>query len=92
MRLSRRLCTLALTGVLALSVTGVAVADPGNGCTVSGRALPGEQIPGQYTSFVAQNIGLSGAINPGTAKHPSPPFVARQCNPTDNPSPPNPQL
>ncbi len=95
MRLFRRLSTFAiLTGVLALGAPGLAAADPGQGCTFVGP--PGEFVPGQVISFVAQNVGHSAYNNPGRAKDPRPPFVPSppftDCNPTDNPQPPNPQF
>ena len=91
MRPMRRLCILtASSGVIALSMTGIAAADPGQGCTVGGAP------PGQFISFIAQNIGHSGGFNPGNGHGPVPgtaPFVPTHensnCNPTENPSPPN---
>ena len=91
MRPSRRLCILVTSsGVLALGMSGLAGAKPGQGCTVAGDP------PGQFISFLAQNVGHSGAFNPGNGHGPVPgtaPFVPTHhnsaCNPTDNPSPPN---
>lgn len=91
MRPMRRLCILtASSGVAALGMTGIAAADPGAGCTVGGAP------PGQFISFIAQNVGHSGGFNPGNGHGPVPgtaPFVPTHensnCNPTENPSPPN---
>ena len=81
---------VASSGVLALSVSGPALAAPGTGCTVAGAP------PGQFISFLAQNVGQSGQFNPGNGHGPvagTAPFVPTHhnsdCNPTDNPSPPN---
>ena len=40
--------------------------------------------PGDFVSFIAQEIGHSDDNNPGNAKNPSPPFVpfVAGCNPT----------
>ena len=88
----RRLCTIAgLASTLTLSMTGIANADPGRGCTVGGEP------PGAFISFFARAGAHSGEFNPGNGHNPvgNPPFVPTHfnsdCNPTDNPSPPNPQ-
>lgn len=87
MRLVTRLCVVtAVSSVLVSGASGVAAADPGDGCTVNGEP------PGQFVTFVAQTFGHSGTLNPGNAHNPFPPFVPAVvgCNPTGNPSPPNP--
>jgi hypothetical protein len=86
MRPFRRCCMiLASSGVLALSISGVAAADPGSGCTIGGDP------PGQFISFVAQTFGQSGTLNPGNAHSSFAPFVpgVNGCNPTGNPTPPS---
>jgi hypothetical protein len=93
MRAIVRVCIPAVaSAVLALSMPGVASADPGRGCTFFGVSPPGT-----FISSVA-HAGLQGAdFNPGNAKDPRPPAVPREdgpadCNPTLNPVPPNPQF
>lgn len=88
-RHGRRLCAIAASSaVLALSMTALAAADPGAGCTFGGAP------PGHFISFIAQNVGHSGAFNPGNDHGPVPgaaPFVPTHrdadCNPTEQPSP-----
>ncbi len=45
--------------------------------------------PGQYISFVAQEVGHSGELNPGNAQNPAPPFVpfVVGCNPSGTSGP-----
>jgi hypothetical protein len=40
-----------------------------------------EQQPGQFISFVAQEEGHSGELNPGNAMNEEPPFVPFVSNP-----------
>ena len=61
-RLVRLGVGVAVAGVVALGTGGVASAKSGNACTYL------EAPPGQYVSFVAQEIGHSGTLNPGTVR------------------------
>jgi hypothetical protein len=86
----RAICTAAaVSGVLTLGMPGAAAGEDANRCTVYGGP------PGQTIAGFAQTVGHSAAVNPGNAQNTAPPFVPAQggdCNPTDNPAPPNPQL
>lgn len=66
-----------VAGALLVGLGGPAGADPGAGCTVFGEP------PGQFVSFIAQEVGHSGTNNPGNANNPFPPFVpfVVGCNP-----------
>jgi hypothetical protein len=80
--------------LVALSTAAPVLAESGGGASFcSGSGIPagydGDFDPapnnvGEFVAWIAQNVGNSGANNPGNAQDPAPPFVpfVIGCNPT----------
>jgi hypothetical protein len=85
---------VAAAVLLALSAAAPVLAEGGEGasfCSESGVPAgydgdfdPAPNNVGEYVAWIAQNVGNSGAYNPGNAQDPAPPFVpfVVGCNPT----------
>ena len=72
---------LAVVVMATLLVVGLAVPAFAE---VRGPSACKESQPGQFISFVAQEVGHSSGLNPGNAQNEFPPFVpfVVGCNPT----------
>ena len=80
--------------VLALATAAPVLAESGGGASIcsesgvpagyNGDFDPAPNNVGEFVASIAQNVGNSGAYNPGNAQDPAPPFVpfVIGCNPT----------
>jgi hypothetical protein len=94
MRRAKPALLIASAMVLALATAAPVVAEDGGGvsfCSESGLPAgydgdfdPAPNNVGEFVAWIAQNVGNSGAYNPGNAQDPAPPFVpfVIGCNPT----------
>jgi hypothetical protein len=85
---------VAVATVLALATAAPVLAESGGGasfCSESGVPAgydgdfdPAPNNVGEFIAWIAQNVGNSGAYNPGNAQDPALPFVpfVIGCNPT----------
>lgn len=92
--LAKPLLHVLVPVLLALSTAAPVLAEGGEGasfCSESGVPAgydgdfdPAPNNVGEFVAWIAQNIGNSGASNPGNAQDPAPPFVpfVIDCNPT----------
>ena len=85
---------VAVAMVMALATAAPVLAEGGEGasfCSESGVPAgydgdfdPAPNNVGEFIAWIAQNVGNSGAYNPGNAQDPALPFVpfVIGCNPT----------
>jgi hypothetical protein len=93
MRRAKPVVLVASAMVLALAAAAPVLAESGGGasfCSESGLPAgydgdfdPAPNNVGEFVAWIAQNVGNSGANNPGNAQDPAPPFVpfVIDCNP-----------
>jgi hypothetical protein len=94
MRPTKPVLLVVVAMLLALSTAAPVLAESGDGasfCSESGVPAgydgdfdPAPNNVGEFVAWIAQNVGNSGAYNPGNAQDPAPPFVpfVIDCNPT----------